>query len=105
MDSQFIAQQAIQKNAPSGSYVLRGRGLQVQEAPDRDTDNGRPVTEALAQLPGVNLAFGLLKSWQEEFSPRVYGNAPVLIKVLAPGGDNDAGTLTGTLTGTTGDRQ
>ena len=84
MDSQASIQEAIHQGAANDRYMLRGPDLQTQAEREAASDAAPPIAAVLAQLPGLGLAYRVLKDWQEEFSPRVYGHQAVLVKREAP---------------------
>lgn len=51
----------------------------------KDHEDDLPLADTIAQLPGVQLVYRTLKSWQEEFAPKQYGEMPVPIDQPRPG--------------------
>ena len=80
MDSQAIVEDAIRDGSTAGTHVLRGPGIALADVEETDANEDDRVGAMLAALPGVNLAYRVLKDWQQECSPRLYGDTPVLVK-------------------------
>ena len=84
MNSQAHVEKAIRDGSAFGHYVLRGHNLDTAEGLAGNPDGDNRVTAMLSQLPGVNAAYRALDGWRQEFSPRVYGDQPVLVKTAEP---------------------
>ncbi len=54
-------------------------------AVSKDYEDDLPLADSIVQLPGAQLVYRALKSWQEEFAPKQYGEMPVPIDQPKPG--------------------
>ena len=51
----------------------------------RDHEDDLPLADTIVQLPRVQRVYRALKSWQEEFAPKQYGEMPVPMDQPKPG--------------------
>ena len=79
MDSPSIVKDAIDVNAISDGYLLRAIQLGADKSL-RPGDSDEGADSILSKVPGLGIAYRTVTEWRNEFSPRVYGDKPVLVK-------------------------
>ena len=84
MDSPSIVKDAIDVNAISDAYLLRATQLDADKSL-RPGNGAEGADSILSRVPGLSIAYRTVTEWRNEFSPRVYGDKPVLVKPAQPG--------------------
>ena len=83
MDSQSAVQDAIHRSTQVDSrdtYRLLNGTPAVATSLHQQDDYNAEAMSVLARVPGIGLAYRLVKNWHHEFSPRVYGDQAVLVR-------------------------